>query len=64
MKKIMNKIWIGLSSFTFVVMPVMACTGLRLTAQDQGVVIGHIMEFGFDVESKVVIVPAGSNLFS
>lgn len=64
MKKIMNKICIGLSSFAFVVMPVMACTGLRLTAQDQGVVIGRTMEFGFDVESKVVIVPAGSNLFS
>lgn len=39
-----------------------ACTGLRLIAEDGGVVVGRTMEFGMDVESDVVVVPAGTEL--
>ena len=41
-----------------------ACTGIRLMAEDGGPVIGRTMEFGFDVHSKVVVVPAGTELTS
>jgi choloylglycine hydrolase len=44
--------------------PSVACTGLRLVAQDGGVVVGRTMEFGFDVESDAVVVPAGTELSS
>ncbi|CUH50828.1 linear amide C-N hydrolase [Shimia marina] len=37
-----------------------ACTGIRLTAQDGGVVYGRSMEWGaFDLNSRVAIVPRG-----
>ena len=41
-----------------------ACTGIRLVAEDGGVVVGRTMEFGFDVQSNVVVVPAGTELTS
>lgn len=41
-----------------------ACTGLRLIAKDGGVVVGRTMEFGFDVHSTAIVVPAGTQLTS
>ena len=43
---------------------VLACTGIRLIAEDGGAVVGRTMEFGFDVHSNVVVVPAGTQLTS
>ncbi|KAB7697571.1 choloylglycine hydrolase family protein [Plesiomonas shigelloides] len=43
---------------------VLACTGLRLTAEDGGSVIGRTMEFGFDVESNAIVVPVGTKITS
>lgn len=40
------------------------CTGIRLIAKDRGAVVGRTMEFGFDVKSNVVVVPAGTELSS
>ena len=37
-----------------------ACTTLLLTAKDGAVVSGRTMEFGFDVQSEVMVVPAGT----
>src|SRR5579885_1242450 len=37
-----------------------ACTTLLITAKDGAVVSGRTMEFGFDVKSDVMIVPAGT----
>ncbi|MEJ0091996.1 MAG: choloylglycine hydrolase family protein [Methylocella sp.] len=34
-----------------------ACTGIRLIAADGGVVPGRTLEFGFDLQSDVVIIP-------
>ena len=39
-----------------------ACTAFRLVAKDGGVVYGRTMEFGFDVKSDVVVVPAGTEI--
>jgi choloylglycine hydrolase len=40
--------------------PTNACTGIRLTAQDGGVVYGRSMEWGaFDLHSRVAIIPRG-----
>ena len=41
-----------------------ACTGIRLIAGDGGPVVGRTLEFGFDVQSDVVVVPAGTKLTS
>ena len=41
-----------------------ACTAIRLTAGDSGVVVGRTMEFGVDVQSDAVVVPAGTKLTS
>jgi len=39
-----------------------ACTAFRLVARDGSVVYGRTMEFGFDVKSDVVVVPAGTEI--
>ncbi len=40
----------------------LACTGIRLTAEDGSVVVGRTMEFGFDVESDALVVPRGQRV--
>jgi len=39
-----------------------ACTGIRLIAKDGGVVAARTLEFGFDLHSDVLVVPAGTAL--
>ena len=39
-----------------------ACTGIRLVAKDGGVVAARTLEFGLDLHSEVLVVPAGSAL--
>lgn len=39
-----------------------ACTGIRLTAKDGGIVPGRTLEFGFDLRSDVVVIPKGTKL--
>lgn len=34
-----------------------ACTGLRLIAKNDDVIVGRTMEFGFDVRSNVLVIP-------
>jgi choloylglycine hydrolase len=38
----------------------LACTGIRLTAKDGTVVVGRTLEFGQDLLSKIIVVPAGT----
>jgi choloylglycine hydrolase len=38
------------------------CTTLLITAKDKAVVSGRTMEFGFDVESEVMVIPAGAKM--
>lgn len=37
-----------------------ACTGIGLTAEDGGVVVGRTLEFGAPPESEMIVFPAGS----
>ena len=39
-----------------------ACTGIRLIAKDGGVVAARTLEFGFDLHSDVLVIPAGTML--
>jgi choloylglycine hydrolase len=39
-----------------------ACTGIRLVAKDGGVVAARTLEFGFDLHSEIMVVPAGTAL--
>jgi choloylglycine hydrolase len=41
---------------------VQACTGIRLVAKDGGVVAARTLEFGLDLHSNVLVVPAGTAL--
>ena len=52
---------------TFVVGMIMqasslACTGIVLHAKDGAVVPARTMEFSFDVESNILVVPAGTKI--
>ncbi|VFU10047.1 Choloylglycine hydrolase [Methylocella tundrae] len=42
--------------------PASACTGLRLVAADGAVVPGRTLEFGFDLQSNVVVIPKGTQI--
>ncbi|WP_202594960.1 choloylglycine hydrolase family protein [Blastopirellula marina] len=42
--------------------PTLACTGLRLISADGGAVVGRTMEFGFNLQSQALVVPAGHHL--
>ncbi len=42
--------------------PALACTGIRLEAKDGAVIVARTLEFGLDIESKVVEIPAGTTL--
>jgi penicillin V acylase-like amidase (Ntn superfamily) len=39
-----------------------ACTGVRLIADDGGVVPGRTLEFGFDLKSNVIVLPKGTTI--
>jgi choloylglycine hydrolase len=39
-----------------------ACTGIRLIAKDGGVIAARTLEFGVDLHSNVLVVPAGTTL--
>src|ERR1700733_8996202 len=54
---------IGIVSAALVFAPcAQACTGSRLIAKDRGVVAARTLEFGFDLHSEVMVVPAGTTL--
>jgi len=40
----------------------LACTGIRLVAKDGGVIAARTLEFGVDLHSDVLVVPAGTTL--
>lgn len=52
---------LGISSLVFA-QTAEACTAFRLAAKDGGFVYGRTMEFGFDVQSDVAVVPAGTEI--
>ena len=56
--------WIVIAVTMVGVSTASACTALHLEAKDKGIVVGRTMEFGLDVKSDAVVVPAGSELSS
>lgn len=53
---------IGALLIALIAQPALACTGLRLVSADGGAVVGRTMEFGFNLQSKALVVPAGLHL--
>jgi choloylglycine hydrolase len=51
-----------IGAFTFATTPGFACTGLSLKAKDGGAVRGRTLEFGFPLQSNVLVVPAGKEM--
>jgi choloylglycine hydrolase len=51
-----------IAAFTFATTPSFACTGISLKADDGAAIRGRTLEFGFPMQSKVIVVPAGENL--
>jgi choloylglycine hydrolase len=48
-----------IAAFTFGTTPSFACTGISLKAGDGAAVRGRTLEFGFPMQSKVLVIPAG-----
>ena len=42
--------------------PVLACTGISLKAGDGAAIRGRTLEFGFPMQSKILVVPAGKEM--
>ena len=54
-------LWIAALAGTIAFAPVaQACTGIQLTAKDGGVVAARTLEFGIDLHSNVLVIPAGT----
>ena len=51
-----------IGAFTLATTPGFACTGISLRAKDGAAVRGRTLEFGFPMQSKVLIVPAGKEM--
>lgn len=47
------------ASLAFATSPAFACTGISLKSQDGAAIRGRTLEFGFPLQSNVIVVPAG-----
>jgi choloylglycine hydrolase len=50
-----------IAAFAFATTPGFACTGISLKAGDGAAIRGRTLEFGFPMQSKVLVVPAGKD---
>ncbi len=50
------------AALIFATTPSFACTGISLKAGDGAAIRGRTLEFGFPMQSKVIVVPAGKEL--
>jgi len=58
-----RSLFVGILAAALTLAPVaQACTGIRLIAKDGGVVAARSLEFGLDLHSEVMVVPAGTTL--
>jgi choloylglycine hydrolase len=51
-----------IAALTFATTPGFACTGISLKAGDGAAIRGRTLEFGFPMQSKVIVVPAGQDM--
>ncbi|EAR53307.1 choloylglycine hydrolase-like protein [Photobacterium sp. SKA34] len=61
MKKFLLPLCIGMA---FSALPASACTGIVLKSDDGIAIPGRTMEFGFDIQSNIAMVPAGTEIKS
>jgi choloylglycine hydrolase len=61
---LMRKVLVAslIAAFSFATTPSFACTGISLKAEDGGAIRGRTLEFGFPMQSKVIVVPAGKEM--
>ena len=52
----------ALAAAAMLIAQAQACTGVRLIAEDGGVVPGRTLEFGFDLKSNVIVIPKGTTI--
>jgi len=50
-----------IAAFTFATSPSFACTGISLKSGDGAAIRGRTLEFGFPMQSKVLVIPAGKD---
>lgn len=50
-----------IAAFTSATSPSFACTGISLKAADGAAIRGRTLEFGFPMQSKVIVIPAGKD---
>ena len=48
-----------IAAFSLATTPSFACTGISLKAKDGAAIRGRTLEFGFPLQSNVLVVPAG-----
>jgi hypothetical protein len=51
-----------IAAFVSAATPGFACTGISLKAQDGAAIRGRTLEFGFPMQSKVIVIPAGKEM--
>ena len=51
-----------IAAFSFATTSSFACTGISLKSADGAAIRGRTLEFGFPMQSKVLVVPAGKEL--
>ena len=51
-----------ITAFTFATTPSFACTGISLKAKDGAAIRGRTLEFGFPMNSNVLVIPAGQEM--
>jgi len=49
-----------IAAFAFATMPAEACTGISLSPKDGSVIRGRTLEFGFPMQSNVIVIPSGT----
>jgi choloylglycine hydrolase len=52
------------ASLAFATTPAFACTGISLKAKDGAAIRGRTLEFGFPLQSNVLVIPAGQEITS
>ena len=51
-----------IAAFVSATTPGFACTGISLKAQDGAAIRGRTLEFGFPMQSNVLVIPAGKEM--
>ena len=51
-----------IAAFVSTSIPAVACTGISLKAKDGAAIRGRTLEFGFPMQSNVMVIPAGKEM--